>query len=224
MSKRKIFLTILAVVLVCCISVIGTLAFLTETTDNPVVNTFTAAGGGKLIDDDDGDDSNGKEGFFLKETKVVANANGSYSFVNPKEEVESNSYKVVPSTDLPKDPYVRIVGKTEIPAYLYVEVVDGLANSGLSYTMADCWTKLDGVTGNHSGQIYVYNNGELVTDQTTALAQIKLLGGDKITVGDDVTIGESGIQLLFYGYLAQATAGAEAASAFHTCFGSQAGA
>ena len=217
MSKKKTLLTILAVMLVCCIAVVGTLAFLTETTDKAVVNTFTAAGGGKLIDDDDNDPSDGVEGFFLKETKVKANANGSYSFVDPKEEVENNSYKVVPSTDLPKDPYVRIVGKTEIPAYLYVEVVDGLANSGLSYEMAGCWTKLDNVTGKNGGQIYVYKNGELVTDKTAALAEIKLLDGDKITVGDDVTIDENGIQLKFYGYLAQATAGTPEV-AFNTCF------
>ena len=51
MSKKKTLLTILAVMLVCCIAVVGTLAFLTETTDKAVVNTFTAAGGGKLIDE-----------------------------------------------------------------------------------------------------------------------------------------------------------------------------
>lgn len=218
MSKKKTLLTILAVVLVCCIAVTGTLAYLTATSNggNAVVNTFTAAGGGNLIDPDDGDDSNGKEGFFLKEVKVEANDKLEYSFVEGVE-VDKNEYKAQPSTDLPKDPYVRIVGKTAVPAYLYVEVVDGLSGSGLGYTMASCWTKLDGVTGStYGGQIYVYNNGELVTDSTD-LSQIHLLDGNKITVGDSVTI-DSEIALSFYGYLAQATAGADAAAAFNTCF------
>lgn len=222
MSKKKTLLTILAVVLVCCIAVTGTLAFLTEKVNDPVVNTFTAAGGGRLIDEDDGNDDNGKEGFFLKESQVAQQENGSYDYVlvgEKKVEVDNNSYKVVPSTDLPKDPYVRIVGKTEIPAYLYVEVVDGLNGSGLSCNMASCWIKLDGVTGNNGGQIYVYNNGELVTDKTAALAQIQLLDGNKIIVGDDVSISAAnGIQLKFYGYLAQATAGENATAAFNTCF------
>lgn len=222
MSKKKTLLTILAVVLVCCIAVTGTLAYLTEKVNTPVVNTFTAAGDGKLIKDDDKDDTNGKEGFFLKESEVEQKANGSYDYklVNgEKVEVDKNSYKVLPGTNLPKDPYIRIVGKTEVPAYLYVEVVDGLANSGLSYTMATCWTKLTGVTGNNGGQIYVYNNGELVTDETIALSQISLLAGNQITVGDDVKItGTNGIQLSFYSYLAQASAGTDATTAFNACF------
>ncbi len=220
MSKKKTLLTILAVVLVCCIAVAGTLAFLTERVETPVVNTFTAAGGGRLIDPDDNDPSDGVEGFYLKESEVKQNDNGSYSFKlenGNKIEVDKNSYKVVPSTNLPKDPYVRIVGKTEVPAYLYVEVVDGLEGTGLSYTMASSWTKLDGIKGTHGGQIYVYNNGELVTN-TTNLAQIQLLAGDEIVVNDTLTIAENtSVNLQFYGYLAQATAG-DAATAFTTCF------
>ena len=52
MSKKKTLLTILAVMLVCCIAVTGTLAVLFAKTSEPVVNTFTAAGDGKLVTGD----------------------------------------------------------------------------------------------------------------------------------------------------------------------------
>lgn len=212
MSKKKTLLTILAVMLVCCIAVVGTLAFLTEETDEAVVNTFTAAGGGKLIEDDGS--------FDLKEHEAVRQDDGSYELNTT--EVQANDYSVVPSTDLPKDPFVRILKKTEVPAYLYVEVVDGLANSGLSYTMADCWAKLDGVTGKNSGAVYVYcdatTKAPVIVTNETDLSSIAVLSGNIVKVDDSISItAENGIQLKFYGYLAQASAGAPA-DAFNICF------
>lgn len=206
MSKKKAILIILAVALLCAIAVTGTLAYLTATTQKPVVNTFMASSPFLAGE------------FNLVESKVAKNGDGSYSFAEPVVEVLENTYDVIPSTDLPKDPFVRIIDKSEVPAYLYVEVVDGLADSGLTYTMASCWTKLDNVTGLNGGAVYVYKNGELVTEKTEGLDRIDLLADNKIHVADELHIAdENGIALKFYGYLAQASAG-DAATAFGACF------
>lgn len=215
MSKKKTLLTILAVVLVCCIAVAGTLAVLTMATTEPVKNTFIAAGGGKLA-----------AGLELKEHGIDTNADGSYKLNTT--EVTTNKYEVLPGVDLPKDPFVRIADKTNAPAYLYVEVVDGL-DANMTYKLTSEWTLLSGVTGANGGAVYVYKNGEILTKTTAPTGNIYILEDNKITVGDNVEAlseeGDTGVDLVFYGYLAQASAGNNAAAAYNTCFNNaQAGA
>lgn len=209
MSKKKTLLTIMAVVLVICIAVMGTLAFLTKES-GAVKNTFIAQGGGDIA----------KE-IVLKEHEAVKGDKGDYSLNDTL--VDSNKYSVLPSTDLPKDPFITIIEKTEVPAYLYVEVVDGLANTGLSYAMADCWAKLDGVTGKNGGAVYVYcdeaKNPVIVTDETPGLDKIFILENNEIVVNDTVGIAkDQTVNIDFYGYLAQANAGVDAADTFSKCF------
>ena len=67
MSKKKTLLTILAVMLVCCIAVTGTLAVLFAKTSEPVVNTFTATS--QLVTGE----------FTLKEHIAEQQKNGSYT-------------------------------------------------------------------------------------------------------------------------------------------------
>lgn len=220
MSKKKTLLTILAVMLVCCIAVTGTLALLTAKSAQPVTNTFQAAGGGELVDSKDGS-------FVVLEHKVALDESkndGSYvltkDLTDPnKDGGDGNSYAVLPNTVVPKDPYVSIVKKTSAPAYLYVEIVNGLADTGLSYVVnSDNWTKLDGVTGNNGGQIYVYKNGTIVTDKTTGLEKINILKDDQVVVSDDLKLtGDTTVDLSFYSYLAQASVGTPT-EAFNTCF------
>lgn len=214
MSKKKTLLTILAVMLVCCIAVTGTLAVLFAKTSEPVVNTFTAAGDGKLVTGE----------FTLKEHIAAKQTDGSYKLTGEttNNTVTGNHYDVLPRTDLPKDPYITITEKTNAPAYLYVEVVGELP-TGMSYNMADCWTKLDGVTGNHNGVIYVYNNGTPIDDESTGLDNISIIKNDTITVSDEpgLTEGQE-VSLSFYAYLGQASVGTPA-QAYTACFGTQAG-
>lgn len=214
MSKKKTLLTILAVMLVCCIAVTGTLAVLFAKTSEPVVNTFTAAGDGKLVTGE----------FTLKEHIAAKQTDGSYKLTEEttSDTVKGNNYYVLPQTNLPKDPYITITGKTNAPAYLYVEVVGELP-TGMSYDMADCWTKLDGVTGNHNGVIYVYNNGTPIDDESTGLDNISIIKNDTITVSDEpgLTEGQE-VSLSFYAYLGQASVGTPA-QAYTACFGTQAG-
>ncbi len=218
MSKKKTLLTILAVVLVCCIAVAGTLAVLSmSTSNNPVINTFTATS--SLIEDEDEGGS-----FTLKENVAVRNDDGSYSlkedvFTGDKDKngnvITGNAYKALPNTEIPKNPFITITGKTDAPAYLYVEVIDGLNNTGLSYTMNNCWTEVTGVTAPNGGKIYVYTvDGEpaVLSDKTDpeTLKNIVILNDNKVTVADKITnLGSNGdvVSLAFVAYLGQASVG-----------------
>ena len=209
MSKKKTLLTILAVMLVCCIAVTGTLAVLFAKTSEPVVNTFTAAGDGKLVTGE----------FTLKEHIAAKQTDGSYTLTEEttNDTVKGNDYYVLPKTDLPKDPYITIIGKTNAPAYLYVEVVDGLP-SGMHYNMASCWTRLEGVTGNNGGVIYVYNNGTPIDENSTGLENIAIIAGNTITVDDVPGLAEGQkVSLSFYAYLGQASVGTPS-EAYVKCF------
>lgn len=212
MSKKKTLLTILAVMLVCCIAVAGTLAVLFAKTSEPVVNTFTATS--QLVTE-----------FTLKEHIAAKQTDGSYELTGEttNNTVTGNHYDVLPKTDLPKDPYITITEKTNAPAYLYVEVVGELP-TGMHYDMADCWTKLDGVTGNHNGVIYVYNNGTPIDDESTGLENIAIIAGNTITVDDEPGLADDQtVSLSFYAYLGQASVGTPA-QAYTACFGTGAGA
>jgi predicted ribosomally synthesized peptide with SipW-like signal peptide len=200
MTKRKTIYTILAVVLVCCIAVAGTLAYLTAQTSE-VKNTFTST------------DTLGK--IDLKEHEATVNDKGVYTL--GAAEVTSNSYKVLPGVNLPKDPFITITDKSDVASYLYVEVVDELGeNSGLSYALTSDWTKLN-VKGANGGDVYVYQNGLLITD-TNAPATVSILKDNVVTVGQDVNVDKNGVDITFYGYMAQASAGADAAAAYTACF------
>ena len=215
MSKKKTLLTILAVMLVCCIAVTGTLAVLFAKTSEPVVNTFTAAGDGKLVTGE----------FTLKEHIAAKQTDGSYKLTGEttNNTVTGNHYDVLPRTNLPKDPYITITEKTNAPAYLYVEVVGELP-TGMHYNMASCWTKLEGVTGNNGGVIYVYNNGTPIDENSTGLENIAIIAGNTITVDDVPGLAEGQkVSLSFYAYLGQASVGTPA-QAYTACFGTQTGA
>lgn len=213
MSKKKTLLTILAVMLVCCIAVTGTLAVLFAKTSEPVVNTFTATS--QLVTGE----------FTLKEHIAEQQKNGSYTLTKEttNNTVTGNHYDVLPRTDLPKDPYITITEKTNAPAYLYVEVVGELP-TGMHYNMASCWNKLEGVTGNNGGVIYVYNNGTPIDDKSTGLDNIAIIADNTITVDDVPGLAEGQeVELSFYAYLGQASVGT-AAQAYTACFGTPAGA
>ena len=84
--KKKIAL-LMAMVMLFAVTTAGTLAWLKDDTD-PVVNTFTVGDINIEL----------KEHNYNPETKQLTD-----------EEVTSESdYKIIPGTDLPKDPFVRV--------------------------------------------------------------------------------------------------------------------
>lgn len=229
MRKKNLFLALLAMVLVCAISVTGTMAYLTMTTvEKPVINTFMASGGGKLA-----------ESITLLE-HVVADEkdgvkDGIYELTTAT--TENNSYNVLPGTDLPKDPYITIVDKTTAPAYLYVDVVGkaDLASVGLTFELDDCWKEIEVNGAANKGTVYVYCNATtkepvVLNDSGADLSGINIIKDKVIKVdstNENVKLTDEK-ELTFYAYLAQASVSftegdktetsSEPDEVFETCF------
>jgi len=139
-SKRTTFvLSMVAVVLVCCITVVGTLAYLTSVTGE-VTNTFTV----------------GKVAITLDEAKTneygeTVDANGNKVALAAAPRVQANTYKLLPGHNYTKDPTVHVQPDSEA-CYVFVYVNDGIADIEDETTVAaqiaaKGWTALDGVDG-----------------------------------------------------------------------------
>ncbi len=137
-------------------------------------------------------------------------ADGTYQLVS--NEVSQSEYVLMPGVDAARDPFVRIEGKSDIPAYVYVEVVSTLDEKA-GFTLTDDWEKLDGVTGQNGGEIYAYcdtvasDNGQDIT--------IPLLDGSIVTVSHTyIAADEAETELSFYPYMARADEDRTAAECF----------
>lgn len=104
------------------------------------------------------------ESFKLLDVPAVLNEDGSYSQDTGSDAQPTSdfSYKLIPGITLPAAPYIEITGKTEIPAYLYIEVDNG---GPVTLTFDSAWTELSGVSGKNGGTVYVYDGGEALTGE-----------------------------------------------------------
>ena len=195
MRSKKTWLIVACTVMVLAVSVVGTIAYLTDTTE-PVVNTFTM---GKLLDD--------PLNFVLKEHQATdTDKDGVYTLDDTKE-VNTNTYTVLPGVDLPKDPFVKTNETLKLDAYVFVEVVDE-TGTALHFTIdSDKWTELEGVTGPKGGKVYVMKANNGIAEAGAFLGPITILTENKITV-DNVEITDAAAQfggtVTFYGYMIQA--------------------
>lgn len=210
MNKKRSLLTVLALVLVCAMSVMGTAAYLKHNT-TAVTNTFIAAGGGKLADS-----------LTLTEHEVTKGTDGGYTIANGAKTTNTNSYDVMPGMVLPKDPTITITGKTTAPAYLYLEVCGELPTA-YEWNLDSAWNAvMDGqtqATGNNGGKLYVYKD---VIATASASTDYNVIADKKVTVNSnptDLNTTESKT-LSFYAYLAQANVGdnSDALTVYNTCF------
>ena len=128
----------------------------------------------------------------LAEHIATRNADGSYT-LNGEEVLASelpanaepvNTYQLIPGLDIPKDPRVIVSNKTSIEAYLFVEIVDTLAEKigdqtyrPITYQVSADWKELSGVTGKHGGKVYVYRG-----TGTEAAALDETFDKDKIQI------------------------------------------
>lgn len=202
MSIKKTLIAVLAVALVCVASVAGTLAYLKDSTS--IQNTFMAAGEGKMADD-----------FKIIEHDVETDEKGGYVTGTGTGD-SGNTYKILPGTTVPKDATVVVSGKTEVQAYLYIEVCEDLTEDVYDYDLADCWKELVGVTGKNGGQIYVYSDEEGAVIVTEDVNQPIIKDG-VVTINNVDTKDVENDTLTFYAYLAQASVGS-ATEAFNACF------
>lgn len=195
MRSKKTWLIAACIALVLAVSVVGTIAYLTDTTD-AVVNTFTV---GKLLDD--------PLNFVLKEHQATdADKDGVYTLDDTKE-VKTNTYTVLPGVDLPKDPFVKTNETLKLDAYVFVEVVDE-TGTALHFTVdSEKWTKLADVIGPKGGKVYVMKDNGGIAKAGASLGPISILTNNKITV-DNAPITDAAAQfggtVTFYGYMIQA--------------------
>ena len=237
-------MTMLALILVCSISVAGTLAFLTasQNGNKTVVNTFLAAGGGEIIDSTPTTtvpEIPGVElqnGFFLVESKAEY-VNANY-ILDTDSKVIANTYdKVVPDMLIPKDPTLTVDLATGVDAYIFVKVIDKTFvdenAKNFTYEVTGDWTAISVAGLDASEKVYVYKNaittGVENTDlnavpilvektENTVKYQVKTASAlvDTANETDGVQLGEG--TLKFEAYACQAGGFTDAADAFTQCF------
>lgn len=165
---KKTLTMILSLALVAALSIAGTLAYLTSTTQK-VENTFSV---GKVSIDLD-------EGKFDKAT-------GTH---NPSERVKANDYgTLVPGVEYDKDPIVTVKKDSE-DCYVFVKVQNGLGtyeSDAVGYTNIDAQIEANGWTAyTTDGATGVYYRTVTKSD---ADQKLNVFGNFMID-GDDVTAG-----------------------------------
>lgn len=190
-SKKKVVLTLLCAALLVFASVMGTMAYLTKTTE-VATNTFTA----------------GNVDLTLDETDV-----NIYGEKDSDTRVTENDYKMIPGHTYVKDPTIHItVGSEE--CWLFVEVTDEIAAIQDDVTVAaqmtaNGWTKLEGVDN-----VYAYKS---IVDARDNKVDIPVFANFKIKTDAKVADYE-GKTIKVQGYAVQADGFATAAAAWEAAF------
>lgn len=153
-TSKALLLSLCAVLLVTA-SVLGTMAYLTS--QNQVVNTFTVGNVAITLDEKDVDNSTPGE--------------------NDRD--KANAYKLMPGHNYEKDPIVHVDANSE-DCYLFVKVVNKIANIEDEKTVAQQMTEKGWVAVDAANGIYVYT-----TDKTNPAVVTK---GSNITVFENFTI------------------------------------
>ena len=227
MKKKNVLLVVLAMVLVCGLSVMGTMALLAEKTS--ITNTFVAGGGsGSFVDPTDG--------FSIKEHSVEEDEFGKYT-LGTEITTTGNTYNVVPGVTLPKDPYVQLKRTNSTPAYLFVEVVNE-ASTAFSFEIDDTQWKPLGIAGNNGGDLYVHSidkTNAVVLEEVKTATDYNIIKDKEVTVSDAESAEELGLvdaegnatnkTIKFFAYICQATVAdadgnntSDPAEVFNICF------
>lgn len=154
--KKKSMTVVLSLVLVLCLAVGGTLAWLTAKTDT-VTNTFTVG------------DIN------LELYEHVLQADGTLGETTTNS--GNDNYKMVPGNTLPKDPTVVVKANSEA-CWLFVKV-EKSANfdTYMSYTVDSQWTALAG----NEGVFYKEVAANTADQEFNVLADKKVVVKDDVT-------------------------------------------
>lgn len=197
---KKKLTTVLAIVLVVALSVAGTYAYLTAQTDQ-VKNTFTAAG---LASE-----------FSLDESKANQQPDGSYT-LDVSTRVQENTYSVVPTVTLKKDPTVHVTLEKNVGAYVFLAVDNNLGN-GLTATIDSTWTALNTTYTDAQGVEWTMYYKQLEGSATPAQVDINVLAGQQIVVGD--TVADDCGNIVFNAYLTQSAGFTSALDAWNNSWG-----
>lgn len=149
----------------------------------------------------------------LRESKIVRKNDGTYETTAETITNGTQSYTLVPGQDVPKDPHIIIEGKTKIPAFLYVEIVDTSDTKNgvklIDYSVTDNWESADQSLQKYGGTVYKYK-GVALTNENAPTDPIDILKDDKVTVSQyvksyDITEEQVQDSLMFYVYLIETT-------------------
>ena len=147
--------------------------------------------------------------FELFEHEAVRDAlTGNYTL--GENEVVSNSYTLIPGSDVPKDPTIRITDKSAIDAYLYVEIVSTL--DGVTFEIADGWTPISAKDGR---VVYVYNTK--INSSNMPNGEIQIINNNLFKVTDQIKFKAHQV-ITFHAYMAQAVGTQNAADTFNANF------
>lgn len=140
-NARKVLLLVLCLVLVVSATVMGTLAYLTSTTD-AVVNTFTVGNVQITLDETDVDNS-----------------------TPDADRDTANSYKLIPGESYTKDPIVHVADTSE-DCYLFVKVENEITAIEADTTVAGQMAAKGWVAVQGAPNVYVYttNNAPAVVN------------------------------------------------------------
>lgn len=205
--KSKALLLTLCAVLLVTASVLGTMAFLTDTED--VTNTFTVGSVGLALDEKDVDEDDN--------TTDNVTVNG---VVRDK----ANSYKLMPGGTYIKDPTIRVDAGSE-DCYLFVKVVDEIANIEDDTTVADQMAAKKWISVNGVANVYVYSTDG--TNPTAVVAETTVPVFENFKIKDSVTNTELAdydgetITVTAYAVQKDGFEGKSAAEIWTTAFGAQ---
>lgn len=195
--KKKIALMATSLVLVVAMAVGGTLAWLTDDTET-VTNSFSV--GSVTISLDEAQ---------VNEYGVPADAEGNPVDYASAARVTANEYKLIPSHTYTKDPYVHVAQGSE-PCYLYVKVVDGIAEIEDATTIADQMTTNGWKT--LGGNIYYYDG---IVDAGDAQVDKQVFANFKLK-GDANVANYANATIAITAYAIQADGFADAQTAWNT--------
>lgn len=201
MKKRTLAL-LMAVVMLFGVTVGGTIAWLQAETSS-VINTFSVGDINIEL----------KEHNYDPTTKKLLEG-------TENEVTEENDYKIIPGTDLPKDPFVRIKDESEA-CWVFVRVTpENWPTSKVTYTIDDDWTALEGVDGVYWQKVDSLVGGEAKDAELNILKDKVVLVDDSLTKDEIKVIKESGTpKLTFIAYAVQAENFATAKAAWDATFG-----
>ena len=187
-TARKVLLMACSALLLVCLTVGATVAYLTS--QDSVTNTFTV----------------GKLSIFLDETDT----DGSKTDVTKEGRDKANKYHLIPGSTYAKDPTVHVQAGSEA-CYVFVKVEDGLAEIEDTTTIAaqiaaKGWTKLDGVSN-----VY-YKVQNAVPEDATAPVDLVVFDNFKLKSDADVSqYANAKIKITAYAIQAENFADANAA-------------
>lgn len=183
-TKRTKLLKAAAVVMIAALVCTGIWAKYTQNVNFEGNVTFSQ----KLADD-----------FKIGEHKAVRQNDGSY--ILSDEEVVQNTYEVMPGVDIPKDPFITLTNKSDVPAYLYIEIADAPSET-VKYELTDEWQKINDCKGSNGGDVYAYRQ---VLDNESYTGPISVLKDDLVMISEKYDETTAGFNMKLYGYLLQKT-------------------